>query len=212
MTTKFKLLGATAAAALLSVSFAAAQTPPKEEQGKSLEQQQKGAIGGALKTQGSQTAPSAKTPGQPGAERAQGAKPEPEERERMGQGRPEEGKPPQRGAQEERQRGAQEERTLGQSTEKSHGPPAGAASVQLSQDQRSRITGVIGRGHGPRVANVNFSVSVGAAVPRDVHVEVLPAAIVEIVPEYRGFDYVVVGDQILIIDPNSMEIVAIIPA
>jgi hypothetical protein len=202
MTNKFKLLGATAVAALLSVSFAAAQTPPKEEQGKSLEQQQKGAIGGALKTQGNQPAPSAKTRGQPGGERAQGAKPEPQDR--MGEGRPEEGKPPQRGAQEERT-------TPGQATDKSHGP-AGAASVQLSQDQRTRVTGIIGKGHGARAANVNFSISVGAAVPRDVHVEVLPPAIVEIVPEYRGFDYVVVGDQILIIDPNSMEIVAIIPA
>jgi hypothetical protein len=210
MRNKFKLLGATAAAALLSVSFAAAQTPPKEEQGKSLEQQQKGAVGGAVKTQGTQPTPGAKAPGQPSGDRAQGAKPGPEER--MGQGRPEESKPAQRGAQEERQRGEQEERTTtGQSTDKSHGP-AGAKSVQLSQDQRTRITGIVGKGHPARVANVNFSISVGTAVPRDVRVEVLPADIVEIVPEYRGFDYVVVGDQILIIDPNTMEIVAIIPA
>jgi hypothetical protein len=32
------------------------------------------------------------------------------------------------------------------------------------------------------------------------------------VPEYRGFEYVVVGDQLLIIDPNTLEIVAILPA
>jgi hypothetical protein len=35
---------------------------------------------------------------------------------------------------------------------------------------------------------------------------------VTIVPEYRGFEYVVVGDQLLIIDPNTLEIVAILPA
>ncbi len=83
--------------------------------------------------------------------------------------------------------------------------------VQLSQDQRSRIGAVIGKSSSARVTtNVNFNVSVGARVPRDVHVAVLPADVVEIVPQYEGFDYVVVGEQILIIDPTDMEIVAII--
>jgi hypothetical protein len=36
--------------------------------------------------------------------------------------------------------------------------------------------------------------------------------IVTIVPEYRGFDYIVVGDSILIVDPVTLEIVAVIPA
>ena len=83
--------------------------------------------------------------------------------------------------------------------------------MKLSQDQRSKISSVIGRGGGARVSsNVNFKISVGTRVPRDVHVEVLPEDIVSIVPEYRGFDYIVVGDQILIIDPDSLEIVTII--
>ena len=40
----------------------------------------------------------------------------------------------------------------------------------------------------------------------------LPPEVVTIVPEYRGFEYVVVGDQLLIVDPNTLEIVAILPA
>ena len=63
-----------------------------------------------------------------------------------------------------------------------------------------------------RVGSANFSVSVGARVPRDVHVSVLPPEVVTIVPEYRGFEYVLVGDQLLIIDPDTLEIVAILPA
>jgi hypothetical protein len=35
---------------------------------------------------------------------------------------------------------------------------------------------------------------------------------VSIVPEYRGFDYTLVGDSILIVDPVTLEIVAVIPA
>ena len=90
---------------------------------------------------------------------------------------------------------------------------AGGASVQLSQDQRTKIKDVIVRDRNvARLNSPNFSVSVGARVPRDVHVSVLPPEVVTIVPEYRGFEYVLVGDQLLIIDPNTLEIVAILPA
>jgi Protein of unknown function (DUF1236) len=41
---------------------------------------------------------------------------------------------------------------------------------------------------------------------------VLPEEIVRIVPEYRGYEYFLVGDEIVIIDPSTLEIVAIIPA
>jgi hypothetical protein len=90
---------------------------------------------------------------------------------------------------------------------------AGGASVQLSQDQRTKIKDVIVRDRNvARVNGANFAVSVGARVPRDVHVTVLPPEVVTIVPEYRGFEYVLVGDQLLIIDPDTLEIVAILPA
>jgi hypothetical protein len=131
---------------------------------------------------------------------------------------------PQRGAQEEhgtQQRGAQEdtgksganssEQHASQkpdSSKASHGAP-----VELSQTQRTKIQAVIGKSSEARVTtNVKFDVSVGTRVPRDVHVEVLPEDVVEIVPQYEGFDYVVVGDNILIIDPDSLEIVAVIQA
>jgi hypothetical protein len=86
-------------------------------------------------------------------------------------------------------------------------------SVQISEDQRSQIKTIIGRSNGPRLGNnVNFDVRVGTRVPRDVHFVTLPEEIVRIVPQYRGFDYVLVGDEIVIIDPQTLEIVAVIPA
>ena len=93
------------------------------------------------------------------------------------------------------------------------GRASGGANVQLTQDQRTKIKDVVVRDRNvARVDNVNFNIRVGVAVPRTVHVAVLPAEVVTLVPEYRGFEYVVVGDQLLIIDPNTMEIVAILPA
>jgi hypothetical protein len=89
--------------------------------------------------------------------------------------------------------------------------PAGA-SVKLSQEQRTKIQQVIVHNNSARIEHPNFAVTVGTRVPSAVHIIVLPEEIVSIVPEYRGYDYVMVGDQILIIDPDSLEIVAIIPA
>jgi hypothetical protein len=39
----------------------------------------------------------------------------------------------------------------------------------------------------------------------------VPEDIVEYMPEYVGYKYIVVGDELLIIDPVTLEIVAIIP-
>ena len=86
-------------------------------------------------------------------------------------------------------------------------------SGQLSEDQRSQMKTIIGREHGPRLgSNVNFDVTVGTRIPRNVHVVVLPEEIVRIVPEYRGYEYFLVGDEIVIVDPRTLEIVAILPA
>ena len=125
----------------------------------------------------------------------------------------------QRGAQDNDRGGTQERtqermgRDPGQAQQSGTSGRAGGASVQLSQDQRTKIKDVIVRDRNvARVNGANFSVSVGARVPRDVHVSVLPPEVVTIVPEYRGFEYVLVGDQLLIIDPDTLEIVAILPA
>jgi hypothetical protein len=127
----------------------------------------------------------------------------------------------QRGAQEEKpgtqqQRGAQEDNTKSGANANEHNASKAngsrGASVQLSQTQRTKIQAVIGHSSTARVTNVNFNVAVGVAIPRTVHVEVVPEDIVEVVPQFEGFDYIIVGDNILIIDPDTLEIVDIIPA
>jgi len=127
------------------------------------------------------------------------------------------------GAQEERGtklKGAQEQRGTSTTEQSKTGVNANVgtsgsrgASVKLSEDQRSQFKTIIGKERGPRLgSNVNFDVAVGTRIPRDVHVVVLPEEIVRIVPEYRGYEYFLVGDEIVIIDPSTLEIVAIIPA
>ena len=62
-----------------------------------------------------------------------------------------------------------------------------------------------------RLTKVPFSISIGEAVSRTVHVYRLPARMVEYVPQYRD-DYILVGDEILIGDPTTHRMVAVIPA
>ena len=53
------------------------------------------------------------------------------------------------------------------------------------------------------VTNVNFSLSVGTVVPRDVHFQPLPAEVVEVMPQYRGYNFIVVREDIVIVEPST---------
>jgi hypothetical protein len=84
-------------------------------------------------------------------------------------------------------------------------------TVNLTPEKRTRIHEVIVQErNAPRVSSPDFSVSVGSRVPRTVRFAALPRTIVEIEPEWRGFEYFMIGDQMVIVDPRSMEIVAVI--
>ncbi len=88
---------------------------------------------------------------------------------------------------------------------------AAAANVHLSTEQRTRIRGIVGAG-GPRVAHVNFDLRIGVVVPRgSVEYVPVPETLVQIEPMWQGFYYFVYGDELVIIDPESLAIVAVIP-
>lgn len=108
------------------------------------------------------------------------------------------------------QGGRNENRTT---TEGREGRSSTNVTVELSSEQRTRIHEVIIRERSaPRVANVDFSLDIGTRVPRTVRLVRVPTSIIEIEPRWRGFEYFLVGDEIVIVDPNRMEIVAVIPA
>ncbi|QPF83833.1 DUF1236 domain-containing protein [Bradyrhizobium genosp. L] len=85
------------------------------------------------------------------------------------------------------------------------------ASVNINDQQRTRVSQSISRLDVRPLTSVNFSVSVGTVVPRDIRLQQLPADVVEIVPQYRGYDFVVVKDEIVIVEPSSYKIVATLP-
>lgn len=91
------------------------------------------------------------------------------------------------------------------------GQGAAAGSARLSTEQRTKITSII-RQHKVEPAKLSISVTVGTRVPESVHLHPLPVQVVEIYPEWRGFDYILVGSQIVVINPRTHEIVAILEA
>jgi len=88
----------------------------------------------------------------------------------------------------------------------------GSTSVSLTTEQKTKIRQtVLQSSNAPRVTNVNFDLKVGTAVPRErVKLVTVPGPIVEIHPQWRGFLYFIVNDEIIIVDPKTYEIVAVI--
>jgi hypothetical protein len=87
------------------------------------------------------------------------------------------------------------------------------AGAKLSGEQRTQIVDVIKSEHVQPVTNVDFSVSVGTRVPRErVHLLPLPSRVVTIYPEWKGYEFFLVRDEIVVVDPDSLEIVAVLPA
>lgn len=87
-------------------------------------------------------------------------------------------------------------------------------TTRLSSDQRTtiheRLFAEGGRGH--RLGHVDFALREGVRIPHGTHLYPLPEDIVTLVPAYRDYEYILVGDNIVIVDPDTYEIVAVIPA
>jgi hypothetical protein len=88
------------------------------------------------------------------------------------------------------------------------------SNVQLSEQQRTQIRDTVINGHNaPRVGHVDFDVRVGTVIPRGkIHVVPVPETLVRIEPRWRGFLYFVYEDEVVIVNPRTMHIVAVVPA
>jgi len=88
---------------------------------------------------------------------------------------------------------------------------AARADVNLNKQQETRISTSVSRLNVRPLTSVNFSLNVGTVVPRDVHLSTLPPDVVEIVPQYRGYSFALVKDEIVVVDPATYKIVTVLP-
>jgi hypothetical protein len=89
----------------------------------------------------------------------------------------------------------------------SGGAPAAAAPPA---EKRGQIATAIKQEKIPAVTNVNFNVSIGTRVPSTVRFHPIPSRIVEIYPQWRGYQVIYVNNRYVIVRPNTYEIVYII--
>lgn len=82
----------------------------------------------------------------------------------------------------------------------------------FNDNERTRIRAGFGRQHRTNRADINFEISIGRSVPRYVRTYPVPRDVWIIWPEYRRYIYIWVGDEILVINPRTNRIVAILPA
>lgn len=91
-------------------------------------------------------------------------------------------------------------------------PPAAAKPApQISPEQENKIRDSVKNAKVDHVAKLAIPLTVGAEVPRNLHFYPFPKEVAEIAPEYSGYFYVVAAEKIVVIDPLSYRIVAILP-
>jgi len=81
--------------------------------------------------------------------------------------------------------------------------------VELTPAQRTTIYRTITR---ERVGAVPDAVDVrlGARVPRTVELREMPTTVVQEIPDVRRYRYMVVNNQVLLVDPATSEVIEII--
>jgi Protein of unknown function (DUF1236) len=96
----------------------------------------------------------------------------------------------------------------------SGGAQVQGSNVRLSEQQRTQIRDTVINGHNaPRVGHVDFDVRVGTVIPRGrIHIVPVPETLVRIEPRWRGFLYFVYEDEVVIVNPRTYLIVAVVPA
>jgi hypothetical protein len=87
---------------------------------------------------------------------------------------------------------------------------AGSGAVNLTTEQRTTIRQEVLTTNAPRATNINFTVNVGTVVPTSVRVVEVPATIVKIHPQWKGYRYFVYSDEIIIVEPRTLKIVAVL--
>jgi hypothetical protein len=86
-----------------------------------------------------------------------------------------------------------------------------AEPLKLTDQQRQQIREFFANQKGDRSKEVNFTLAIGAAVPQNVKLQKLPAEVSSALGGYQADQYIIVGNQLVIVEPNARRVVAIVP-
>jgi len=87
---------------------------------------------------------------------------------------------------------------------------AAAKSDLLSMDQKIKIAQLITKQTAPLTSG-SFSIAVDGVVPPDIEIHSLPAEAQRLAPQLRGFGYIVVEEQIALVDQRTRKVELVFP-
>jgi hypothetical protein len=83
--------------------------------------------------------------------------------------------------------------------------------TSVTTEQRTRVRSIFTEHRVEPARDLHVSVNVGTRIPHSVHLYPVPDQVISIVPEYRGYEYILLDDdRVAIIDPDTFEVVDII--
>ena len=94
----------------------------------------------------------------------------------------------------------------------------GFASIRLGTDssgrvavndaQERQVTSVLRKHH---VETVNVRVSVGSVAPANVKLTAVSSDFIDVFPQFRGYSFFATADNVVIVEPESKKVVALVP-
>ena len=86
-----------------------------------------------------------------------------------------------------------------------------AAPLKLANAQRRQIRSYFAGKLAARIPSADFALSVGAAVPRQVQLRPLPKEVSSAMQGFVGDQYILVRNELVIVDPSARRVVALVP-
>ena len=83
--------------------------------------------------------------------------------------------------------------------------------LQFSGQRERQIRDAVGKAHLQKQSHVNFTISVGVAVPKQAAARDLPKPVADAVGAGTPLQYVLAQDRLILIDKKTARIVAIVP-
>ena len=123
---------------------------------------------------------------------------------------PEKAQTGQAAAPETRQGGQMQSGQANATAPRSGGNATAVGKVQISSTTATRISEALISTAPATSQNINVAVNIGAPLPGEAELLPLPPAVVSLVPEYQGYEYVVVNDEVAIVQPSTRVVVEII--
>jgi hypothetical protein len=82
--------------------------------------------------------------------------------------------------------------------------------LSLTRSQQRTAWKDISKQANSQSAPSNFSASVGATVPGDISIQSVPAKVASRVSSLKPYDYALLPDELLIVNPNDKKVVNVI--